>query len=75
MSHLDHPVKAPRVAILNFADCRQTEVHAVGCAHAAKATRVSECAEGHEPRPDDIYGDDWYHVAPCARKAPKEALR
>ena len=69
MSHLTHPIKAKRVSILNFADCRQTEIHATGCKHAAKATSVSDQDEGEEPRTDDIYGDDWYHVAPCARKA------
>lgn len=69
MSHLSHPIKAARVAILNFEDCRPTEVHAQGCAHEGKASRVSYRAEGDEPRTDDPYGDDWYKVAPCARKA------
>lgn len=72
MSHLDHPVKAPRLAILNFSDCRQTEIHALGCQHAAKANYVREIEQGEEPHANDGYGDDWYHVAPCARKAPKE---
>ncbi len=67
MSHLDHPVKAARVTILNFTDSRQTEIHAEGCAHEGKASRVH--IPIIKPDPNDGYGDDWYHVAPCARRA------
>jgi hypothetical protein len=66
MSHLDHPIKAAKVSVLNFADSRTTELHAAGCAHEAKAKRVSALDEA--PSADDGYADDWYHVAPCARK-------
>lgn len=69
MSHLTHPIKVARVAILNYTDCHTTEIHALGCQHAAKASRVSEVAVGQEPSPMDGYSDDWYKVAPCARKA------
>lgn len=69
MSHLTHPIKADRVTILNFPDCRQTEIHALGCAHAAKASSVSIQEPGEEPRVDDGADDDWYKTAPCARKA------
>ena len=67
MSHLDFPIKATLVSVLNFSDCRQTELHASGCAHEKKALRVG--TPGPPPTADDPYGDDWYHVAPCARKA------
>lgn len=67
MSHLSHKIRAPRLAILNFSDCRQTEIHAQGCQHAAKADRVITVEEGKEPHANDGYGDDWYKVAPCAR--------
>lgn len=69
MSHLDHPVKAEKVSTLNFADCRQAEIHATGCAHEAKAVHVFPHTEETKPTADDVYTDDWYHVAPCARKA------
>lgn len=68
MSRLDYPLKdGQQLAILNFEDCRQTEIHAEGCKHAAKASRVSPVTPGKEPHEKDGYGDDWYHVAPCAR--------
>lgn len=69
MSHLSHPIKAKKVTILNFADSRQTEVHAAGCAHEAKAVQVY--AMDPAPSADDGYGDDWYKVAPCARKGAR----
>ena len=67
MSHLDFPIKASAVTILNFADHRQTEIHAAGCAHEGTAAKVN--ALSYMPAPTDPYADDWYHVAPCARKA------
>lgn len=70
MSHLTHPIKADRVARLNYWDCRQTEIHKLGCAHATKVNLIKtadEIPQGEEPREDDGYADDWYKVAPCAR--------
>ena len=70
MSNLDFPIKAAEVSILNFPDHRPTEIHAVGCKHEAKASRILRVpALSEAPSPNDGYGDDWYHVAPCARKA------
>jgi len=69
MSNLDFPVKAEEVSILNFPDCRMTEIHASGCKHEGKAKSVRPVAADRVPSPNDGYGDDWYHVAPCARKA------
>lgn len=67
MSNLDFQIKAEKVSILNFADSRQTEIHAQGCAHEKKASRIHVLAAA--PSITDGYTDDWYHVAPCARKA------
>jgi hypothetical protein len=72
VSNLDFPIKADKVTILNFPDSRPTEIHAAGCAHEAKASRIIQRDE--IPSANDPYGDDWYHVAPCARKAPKVAI-
>lgn len=69
MSHLSHPVKAESIAIFNFEDCRTTEIHKQGCKHGTKACRVHEVMFGQEPHENDGYSDDWYHVAPCARRA------
>lgn len=69
MSNLDFKIKADKVSVLNFEDCRTTEIHAQGCAHEKKALRISP--QTVIPSEDDIYTDDWYHVAPCARKASK----
>lgn len=66
MSQLSHPVKAERVSIVTTKD-HATELHAEGCAHEAKALRVS--VQNVVPSVDDGYEDDWYYVAPCARKA------
>ena len=69
MSHLSHPIRVPQVVILNFVPVREnnTELHREGCTHARQADRVS--APMAPPAADDGYDDDWYHVAPCARKA------
>ena len=66
MSNLDHAIKAAHVTILNFADDRTTEIHRAGCAHERKAEKIIHL--DRIPSPDDEYADDWYHVAPCARK-------
>lgn len=67
MTNLDFPIKAEKVSYLNFTDCRQTEIHAQGCAHEGKASEVTPVKV--IPTADDVYVDDWFHVAPCARKA------
>lgn len=72
--NFSHPVKAQSVTVLTFgraAADRQTQVHAAGCAHEAKADQATKPREAapfvHET--ETIYCDDWYYVAPCARKA------
>lgn len=72
--NFSHRVKAETVTILTFgraAAHQQTQVHKAGCQHAAKAEHVGETQSGaqlvHET--ETIYRDDWYYVAPCARKA------
>lgn len=67
MSNFTHPVKPGRIAIVNFSDSRQTEIHALGCRHTLKGNHVHEVPAGEEPTPTDGYADDWYKVAPCAR--------
>jgi hypothetical protein len=52
-----------------MANSDATEVHAVGCAHRKGVSQVFPMSE--VPSPDDPYADDFYHVAPCARKASK----
>lgn len=62
--HYDRPIRAEQITILNFSDSRQTEIHRVGCAHEAKASRIDPVPEGEEPG----LWDDWFHVAPCAAR-------
>jgi hypothetical protein len=70
VSNLSHPIATDGgVVIVNFEDSRQTEIHARGCKHALKGYWVIEREPGTEPTPHDGYDDDWYKVAPCARKA------
>jgi hypothetical protein len=67
MSHLTHPIKVEAIEIHQAPD-KPTTIHAVGCSHGRRAhTEVR--ARKFIPTEDDGYEDDWYAVAPCARKA------
>lgn len=65
MSTLSHPIKAPKVALAYFG-FGGVEVHAQGCRHMAKAEEFRNLDVA--PSPEDPYADDYYPVAPCARK-------
>lgn len=69
MSHLDFAIKVDKVSVVTTKNY-ETEIHAQGCAHEAKALDVS--VRSKLPTSDDGYDDDWYHVAPCARKSPRK---
>lgn len=57
-----HPVKAKEVVALYFDDAEHScQLHKAGCAHAKKADDVKEY--------HGALADDWWYVAPCARKA------
>lgn len=60
--HFTHPVKAESVVALYFYEAEyQCQLHKAGCAHARKADEASEYVGS--------LADDWWYVAPCARKA------
>lgn len=65
-----HHVKAETVVVLHT-DRPNAEVHKAGCAHMAKAEYVGEPQSGAElvEETTTVYVDDYYYVAPCARKA------
>lgn len=65
-----HHVKAETVVVLHT-DRANAEVHAAGCAHQSKADYVSEPRNGAQfvERTTTIFVDDFFYVAPCARKA------
>lgn len=66
-----HDVKAEQVAVMHFFGKPNAEVHRAGCAHAAKAEYVGQPQSGAEmvEQTTTVYVDDYYYVAPCARKA------
>ena len=66
-----HDVKAEMVQVMHLPNRGQAELHKAGCAHAAKATQIFPAESGAElvEKTTTIYRDDYYHVAPCARKA------
>lgn len=65
-----HHVRAQTVVVLHT-DRPNAEVHAAGCAHSAKADYVGEPRNGADfvEQTTTVYVDDFYYVAPCARKA------
>ena len=69
--NFSHPIKAESVVILHTTRMADAEVHKVGCAHRLKATWGSGAMDGATLVNDTIteYPDDWYYVAPCARRA------
>ena len=66
-----HPVKAETVQVLHLKNRPQAELHKAGCQHAAKAHWVGEPQNAAEMvrETETIYVYDYYHVAPCARRA------
>lgn len=68
MSHLSHPIKTAKInwLYMGWHHENQVQLHKAGCAHEAKAEKVQSI---EIPTADDGYSDDWYYVAPCARKA------
>lgn len=66
-----HEVKAETVVVLHLPRKTHAEVHREGCAHAAKAEWISQPRSGAVMVEETTtkYVDDYYYVAPCARKA------
>lgn len=64
-----HAVKAETVVILHTTRAN-AEVHKAGCAHMAKAEHAGDPQSGVElvERTTTVHVDDFYYVAPCARK-------
>ena len=69
--NFSHDIKAETVRVLHMPRGRRAEVHKDGCQHAAKATHVFDAQPGAEltDRTVNVYSDDYFHVAPCARRA------
>lgn len=70
MGNFSHKVRAESVQILVIDSYAQ--VHKAGCAHQHKADRVeAKVFDGATlvRETETIYKDDFYYVAPCARKA------
>lgn len=69
--NFSHKVRAETVRLLDFPRAaEQTQLHKSGCAHQSKADRVSEEMDAAElvEQTLTVYRDDYYYVAPCARK-------
>lgn len=70
-----HHVKAETVVVLHLPfpmpHSSNAQVHKAGCQHAHKATSVGQPQSGAEmvEQTTTKYVDDYYYVAPCARKA------
>jgi hypothetical protein len=67
--NFSHPIKAERVVIhyINSGKSQGARVHAAGCTH--RADKVSDERDSVEfvTKTVQVYKDDWYDVAPCAR--------
>lgn len=68
--NFSHEVKAETIQVLHFRNRSAAEIHKAGCAHAAKATDAYAPQPGAEIVEQTLtrYRDDYYYVAPCARK-------
>ena len=64
--NVSHRVRAELIAIHYATSTGSATIHRTGCAHASKADEVRElgAAAAYE-----VLADDWFNVAPCARKA------
>lgn len=72
--NFSHNIKADSIAILHFeeeavANGETAQVHAAGCAHARKAYRSVPLDQSGPDFQAGIMQDDYFYVAPCARKA------
>ena len=65
-TNVSHRVRAESIAIHYATATGSATIHRAGCAHAAKADQVRELGAAIEY---DVLADDWFDVAPCARKA------
>jgi hypothetical protein len=68
-ANFSHQVKAEKVQAMDINST--TSLHKAGCAHTRKADWVGPERDGAElvKETTEIYLDDFYLVAPCARKA------
>lgn len=72
--NFSHNIKAASISLAYFHDYvvkggPEVQVHATGCAHEKKAYMVRPLAETGPEFQAGILADDYFHVAPCARKA------
>lgn len=65
-SELPKVVKAPALSIHYKNANGEATLHATGCAHASRADEVSDGYTAGQ-----FLADDWFYVAPCAKKAVK----
>ena len=72
MSQLSHPIKVSAVSVA-YPDSGPNQgyavLHATGCSHLSRRNACDSEPLAVVPGPDDDYSDDYYEVAPCARKA------
>lgn len=70
--NFSHKVLAPKVDLVNVQSMSldRAELHATGCAHTKKRfVRGAEYISSGEFDLTKVGADDYFHVAPCARKA------
>lgn len=61
-SNFSHPVKPEQVVVGINPKTNYAEVHKKGCNHSSRMTSM------HDFNPSDVLADDYYIVAPCARR-------
>lgn len=68
-ANFSHQVKAEKVQPMDIDSV--TSLHKAGCAHIRKADWVGQVQDAAKlvKETTEIYRDDFYRVAPCARKA------
>ena len=69
--NFSHTIKCDAVQVMQLRNRPAAEIHKAGCAHGAKAewADAPESATAFVRTVETEYTDDYYTVAPCARKA------
>lgn len=66
-AHLSHRIKAEDITVMYFTEGEHgCQIHKTGCAHQKKAYNTLHLGQ---TATETIGEDDWFYVAPCARKA------
>jgi hypothetical protein len=65
-TNTSHAVRAPFVSIHYVFAVGTATIHRIGCAHEARADQVRDLGAAAK---FEVLADDWFTVAPCARRA------